>query len=173
MRAVMLTPLVAFLAACSGAAPSALAERVQALEDKREIREVLVRYGEYLDAREYALYASLFAADGTATTGFGSATGPAAIKALLEQALGRPDRDYINKDRFHLMTTTLAHVDGGEAEAASRYTVFAAGPDGRPSPVHSGRYADRLIRENGAWKIVTRTSHGVIPYREPPSAAAR
>ena len=61
------------LTACSTLEKYALEQRVQQLEDEKEIREVIIRYGEYLDARDYAGYASLFASDGVWTGGFGSA----------------------------------------------------------------------------------------------------
>ena len=37
---------------------AAFEKRVQRLEDEKQIREVVIRYGEYLDARDYAGYAS-------------------------------------------------------------------------------------------------------------------
>jgi hypothetical protein len=153
------------------AAGPGLAQRVQMLEDERAIREVLVEYGEYLDAKQYADYAALFAQDGTLAVAWGSATGPAAIEKLLVANAGTPPTGYVNKDRFHLMTTAVIHVDGDRATARSRYTVFEASPDNRPSAVHSGRYEDDLVREPGGWKLTRRISHGVIPYRPPPSAA--
>lgn len=170
MRAFALAIILALqTAACEGEAVSKadLEERVQRLEDERDISEVLVLYGEHLDAKDYADYASLFAADGIAVTGFGAAAGPAAIEALLEKNLGRPEPGYVNKERFHLMTTMIIDVSGDAAAARSRYTVFAASPQNKPEAVHSGRYADEFVRENGVWRIKTRTSHGVIPYREP------
>src|SRR5690606_38025957 len=69
------------------AAPLTLEQRVLQLEAEKEIREVVVKYGEYLDARDYAGYASLFASNGMWTGGFGSATGPAAIEEMLKKNL--------------------------------------------------------------------------------------
>ena len=169
---MLLIILVSACVAGKDAAPTALEERVRQMEDEKEIRELLVRYGEFLDAKDYAGYASLFASDGVSTTGFGSATGPEAIQALLEQNMGDPGPGYINKNRFHLMTTMMVEVSGDTATARSRYTVFAASDAGLPIAVHSGRYDDELRRENGAWKIRTRTSRGVIPYRESRKPAA-
>lgn len=159
---------------------AALEKRVQRLEDEKQIREVVIRYGEYLDARDYAGYASLFAKDGVWTGGFGSATGPAAIQAMLEKNLGKPEAGFINKQNFHLDTTIVVDVNGNTATARSRYMFFTTSADGRPSPTLAGRYFDQFIRENGQWKIKSRTSHGVIPYRDgndpnlpPPPAALK
>src|SRR5690606_10281680 len=117
-------------------------------------------------ARDYAGYASLFASDGVWTGGFGSATGPAAIQAMLEKNLGKPEAGFINKSNFHLVTTEVVDVDGDTATARSRYMFYTASPDNRPVTAMAGRYVDHFVRENGAWKIKTRTSHGVIPWRD-------
>jgi uncharacterized protein (TIGR02246 family) len=145
---------------------AALEKRVQQLEDAQAIREVVIRYGEYLDARDYAAYASLFASDGVWIGGFGSATGPAAIQAMLEKNLGKPEPGFVNKSNFHLMTTVVVDVDGDTAKVRSRYTFLTASPDNKPAVTLAGRYVDEFVRENGMWKIKKRTTHGVIPYRE-------
>jgi uncharacterized protein (TIGR02246 family) len=152
----------------------ALARRVQRLEDEKAIREVEIRYGEALDARDYATYASLFASDGVWTGGFGSFTGPAAIQEMLEKNLGKPDPGFVNKSSFHLITTVVVDVDGDKAKARSRYQFFTASPDNRPVHALAGRYEDEFVRENGAWKIRRRITHGVIPWRDgnaPPPVA--
>lgn len=145
---------------------TALEQRLQKLEDEKEIREVVIRYGEYLDARDYASYASLFASDGVWTGGFGSATGPAAIQEMLEKNLGKPEEGFVNKSNFHLVTTVVVDVDGDTAKVRSRYMFFTASPDNRPAAALAGRYVDEFVRENGSWKIKSRTTHGVIPYRD-------
>jgi uncharacterized protein (TIGR02246 family) len=155
-------------AGCSGADPEVLAlqQRVQQLEDQEQIRRVLVEYGEYLDARDYAGYASLFARDGVWTGGFGSFTGPAAIRAMLEQNLGKPEQGFVNKANFHLMTTMVVDVSGDTATARSRYLFYTATPESRPNAAIAGRYVDEFVREDGRWRIKRRTTHGVIPWRD-------
>jgi len=158
------------LPACAAHAESKpasnLEQRVQALEDEREIREIIIKYGEYLDARDYAGYASQFASNGVWTGGFGSATGPAEIEAMLKKNLGVPEAGFINKDNFHLNTTIVVHVDGDKATARSRYLFMTRSDENRPVPLLAGRYFDEFVRENGQWKIFRRTTHGVIPYRD-------
>ena len=160
-------------AQAQGAQDSDLAQRLQALEDEKEVKRVLVEYGEFLDARDYASYAALFAKDGVWTGGFGTFSGPAAIEAMLEENMGTHPDDYINKENFHLNTTMVVDVDGNTARARSRYLFVTASPDNRPVVTLAGRYEDELVREDGEWKILTRKSHGVIPYRDgnaPPPA---
>jgi uncharacterized protein (TIGR02246 family) len=154
------------LSACASTQVTTLERQVQRLQDEKAIREVIIRYGEYLDAKDYAGYASLFASDGVWTGGFGSATGPAAIQAMLEKNLGKPEPGYLNKSSFHLMTTEVIEVDGDTAKARSRYLFFTASPDNKPVPSLAGRYIDEFVRENGVWKIKKRITHGVIPYRD-------
>lgn len=155
---------------------TALAARVQQLEDEKAIREVVIRYGETLDARDYAGYAALFAADGVWTGGFGSFTGPAAIQEMLEKNLGRPEPGFVNKSNFHLVSTVVVRVDGDTATARSRYQFYTASPENRPVHALAGRYEDEFVRENGEWKIKRRITNGVIPWRDgraaPPVQAA-
>ncbi len=157
------------LAAATTSAQTAdiqLVQRVQQLEDEKAIREVLVQYGEYLDARDYAAYSRLFAKDGVWTGGFGSFTGPAAIEAMLVENLGAPEPGFVNKSSFHLITTPVVDVQGDTATARSRYLFFTASEDGRPNALLAGRYEDEFVREEGGWKIRRRITHGVIPWRD-------
>jgi uncharacterized protein (TIGR02246 family) len=170
MKLVRLAFPLVLLVSCGCARTSPeiaeLQQRVRQLEDQEAIRQVLIAYGEYLDARDYAAYASLFARDGTWTGGFGSATGPAGIQAMLERNLGRPEPGFINRSNFHLMTTMSVEVRGDTATARSRYLFFTATPENRPQAALAGRYEDELVREDGQWKIRRRTTHGVIPWRD-------
>jgi SnoaL-like domain len=145
---------------------ASLLQRVQQLEDQEQIRTVLVQYGEYLDARNYAAYASLFARDGVWTGGFGSATGPREIQEMLEKNLSKAEPGFINKSSFHLMTTMVVEVTGNTATARSRYLFFTATADNKPGPNLAGRYVDEFVREDGKWKIKRRTTHGVVPWRD-------
>jgi len=45
--------------------------RLQRFADKEEIQDVLLEYGRSLDARDFAIYSSLFATDGEWAGGFG------------------------------------------------------------------------------------------------------
>ena len=153
-------------ALAQSSADTALAKRVQVLEDRDEIRRIIIAYGEYLDARDYAGYAGLFAKDGVWTGGFGSATGPAAIQTMLEKNLGKPEPGFVNKSSFHQVTTEVIDVDGDKATARSRYMFYTATPENRPNALLAGRYVDQFVRENGAWRIKARVSHGVVPWRD-------
>src|ERR1700691_3223699 len=60
-----------------------LTGKVQRLEDKEEIRNVLVSYGRTLDAHDFGAYSRLFSKEGEWIGGFGSVKGPAAIEAVM------------------------------------------------------------------------------------------
>jgi uncharacterized protein (TIGR02246 family) len=165
---IALLLLVCLATACVSTNPdmARLQQRVQQLEDQEQIREVLVAYGECLDSRDYAGYASLFARDGVWTGGFGSAKGPAEIQAMLEKNLGKAAPGFVNKSSFHLMTTMVVQVTGDTATARSRYLFYTATTDNKPGASLAGRYVDEFVREDGKWKIKRRTTHGVIPWRD-------
>lgn len=159
--------LLAPLAVHAEATQPTLEQRIQRMEDESAIRKVLIEYGAFLDARDYASYANLFAKDGVWTGGFGSFTGPAAIEAMLLENLGASEPGYINKSSFHMMTNPIIEIDGNRAQATSKYLFWTKNSANGPNPSLAGRYVDEFVRENGAWKIARRTTYGAIPYRDP------
>jgi len=149
-----------------------LEQRVERMEAESDIRRVLIEYGAFLDGRDYASYAQLFADDGVWVGGFGSFTGPAAIEAMLKDNLGEAEPDYINKSSFHMMTNPIIAVEGDRAEVSSRYLFWTRSDSDRPSPALAGRYVDEFVLQDGKWKIARRTTYGVIPYRDPADPSA-
>ena len=147
------------IAGAQAESPS-LAARVQRLEDIEEIRVLLLNYGRYLDARDFAAYAHLFAKDGEWIGGFGSVKGPAAIQAFMEKNIPGPNTGHT----FHLLSNFVIEVHGDRATAWSRWTYFVPSADKRPSP---GRYDDMLVRENGRWKFLRRAAENDLPTMEP------
>jgi uncharacterized protein (TIGR02246 family) len=149
-----------------------LEQRVERLEAEAAIRQVLVEYGAYLDSRNYAAYAGLFAQNGVWTGGFGSFTGPAAIETMLTDNLGAPEPGFINKSSFHMMSNPLIAIDGDRASVTSSYLFWTKSSANSPQPSLAGRYVDEFVRENGQWKIARRTTYGQVPYRDPANPAA-
>lgn len=141
----------------------ALEARIRALEDEREIRELLIRYAQRLDSRDHGGYARLFAERGTWSGRLGEATGPEAIEAMLEGGFGKTPNDFVNTDNFHLMSNFTIAVSGDAATAQSRLTYFARSPDNKPVAMLAGRYEDRLVREGGHWLFQSRKVIGEIP----------
>lgn len=161
------------LAAALMALPSAafgqgtLEQRVERMEAESDIRRILVEYGTYLDARDYAAYAGLFATNGEWVGGFGKFQGPEAIRKMLEDSMGKPEPGFVNKANFHMLTNPLIEIDGDRARVTSKYLFWSRSPDDRPTPLLAGRYEDEFVRENGQWKIARRAAWGEIPYSDP------
>lgn len=142
---------------------ASLAARVQRLEDIQEIRVVLLNYGRYLDARDFAAYSQLFAKDGEWTGGFGSVKGPAAIQAFMEKNIPGPNTGHT----FHLLSNFIIEVHGDTATVWSRWTYVTPNADKRPAMSQAGHYDDLLVRENGHWKFRRRVAGNDIPSAEP------
>lgn len=166
LRLMIVLTLMAPACALAAPAPGSIEARLQRVEDQLEIQRVLIEYGKFLDAKDYASYAGLFARDGEWIGGFGRFKGPAAIQQMLEDKLGKAAPGYVNKSSYHLMSSPLISVDGDTAKAESRYLFFTASPDNKPIPTLAGRYVDEFVREDGAWKIKRRVTWGVIPWRD-------
>ena len=165
-RATPFLLAVALLLPAQPKPASSLAARVQRLEDIQEIQTLLLNYGRYLDARDFAAYSRLFAKDGEWTGGFGSVTGPAAIQAFMEKNIPGPNRDH----NFHLLTNFIIDVHGDTATAWSRWTFVTPNADKRPAPAQAGHYDDLLVREDGHWKFKRRVAGNDIPVMEPAAA---
>ena len=147
-------------------ADRSLEERIDELESEREIRDLLIKYAQRLDARDHAGYARLFAEDGEWKGAMGNAIGPAAIEQMLEDGFGKTPPDFVNIDNFHLMSNFVVEIDGDTATAASRLTYFVRGPDNAPVAKLAGRYNDELVREAGRWLFKYRKVTGDIPTVE-------
>jgi len=140
-----------------------LAARVQRLEDIQEIQNVLLDYGRFLDARDFAAYSRLFAKDGEWVGGFGTVQGPAAIQAFMEKQIPGPNRG----NTFHILSNFKIDVHGDTATAWSRWTFVTPGPDKKPAIAQAGRYDDAFVRESGKWKFKRRTASNDIPVPDP------
>jgi len=140
-----------------------LAARVQRLEDIQEIQNVLLDYGRFLDARDFAAYSRLFAKDGEWVGGFGTVQGPAAIQAFMEKQIPGPNRG----NTFHILSNFKIDVHGDTATAWSRWTFVTPGPDKKPAIAQAGRYDDTFVRESGKWKFKRRTASNDIPVPDP------
>ena len=141
-------------------------QRLQRLEDESQIRRILVDYAAFLDGRDYARYAALFAPDGEWTGGGGSYKGQAAVRGMLENVLGPAGAP--NRSNFHLISNPQVDIapDGKTAKATSRYLFIMRGPDGRPVPSLAGIYRDELVRGTTGWMIQRRVADDIMPTPE-------
>jgi hypothetical protein len=137
--------------------------RLQRLEDREEIRQLLKDYGRFLDQRDFASFSRLFAEkDGEWIGGMGKAKGPQAIQKLMEDSIGKsPDKN--TAPNFHLFTNEIIHINRNQADATTKWIFVVQGENNRPQPLLLGHYEDTLIREGGRWKFLRRVVHGDIP----------
>ena len=133
------------------------------LRSAEEIRNLLVRYGLYLDQKDFDGYVSLFTHDGVLDAPLGSATGPENIRAMLGNVLGP-----INAG-FHIYANPLIEVAGDDATSTSRFSYVQAIEGQLPELRLVGHYDDILRRADGRWKFTKRTitiDAGRAPYRD-------
>lgn len=146
--------------------PVSIEERLRRLEDRDEIHQLFVDYGQHLDAGDFAAYAELFAADGEVRLGpMGSAKGRDEIRALMEGALAG-----LIGTSYHLITSPRVQIDGDTATSEVMWTVIQRGPDGAPIVSMIGRHRDQLVREDGRWRFRKRRGYVDIPSAMPAQA---
>jgi uncharacterized protein (TIGR02246 family) len=163
---VKLLALAAILLSTAAAQKPTVEARLQRLEDIEQIRTVLLNYGRFLDARDFAAYSRLFAKDGEWVGGFGTVQGRAAIQAFMEKNIPGPNKG----NTYHILSNFEIEVHGDTATAWSRWAFITPGTDGKPVIAQGGRYDDTLVRENGAWKFKRRVASNDIPNPAPANA---
>lgn len=138
---------------------AALTARLQRLEDLQEIRQLFVDYGHYLDRKDFASFATLFAREGEVLLGaMARAKGPEAIRAAMESALGGRA-----EPSFHVIGNPIIELDGDTAKSETPWVVVRQDADGKPVVPSIGRHKDVLIREDGRWRILRRAGYVDIP----------
>ena len=151
------------LAGVLGTAPAVaddlatLASRVQVLEDREEIRALILAYGQAHDHRDYRTFASLFAANGEWIGGLGTAKGPDAIFALMDKSIGHNPLPN-GSGTFHVMTNDQIKIDGDRASSTTKWLYITAAEDNSPKLTYLGHYDDEFVRENGRWRFLKRQS---------------
>jgi ketosteroid isomerase-like protein len=160
--AVLLAAIAMMGPAAIPAAEPSMAERLQRLEDKEAIHALLERYFEFQESRNFDAFANLFSKDGELILRRGTSSGgPAGIRASFSREPARANanadsRAAAARDMRHILSNAHIVVNGDTATAMSRWTLLAQGEDGRTRVGGSGRYEDKLVRENGEWKFQRR-----------------
>jgi 3-phenylpropionate/cinnamic acid dioxygenase small subunit len=130
---------------------------LQALSDRIEIDELLVRYSRALDFREFDILETLFTDDAVFDGGpLGSPVGPRAIRDMIEGTLAGLDATQ------HLVGKSLVTLDGDTAEVRT-YLLSQHVRESAPGPMKhyflGGEYEDRVVRTPDGWKIASRRLH--------------
>ncbi len=143
---------------------SALAARVQELEDDREIRDLLARYGYMADNCDDEGFVNLYTEDGAinlsiskeaaASMGTDAAvwSGKDAVRDFITNPNGHHSAQLYGKSMHFHGTNLVTHIDGDEAVADS-YGMAVATADGENTIVSAGNNQWQLRRVDGRWLI--------------------
>jgi 3-phenylpropionate/cinnamic acid dioxygenase small subunit len=135
-----------------------LEERIRNIEDREEIRELMIAYHRALDLRQWDNFAELFAEKDSEWL---FSKGRAAIRKRVEEAIP-PLKN------FHWLANEVIKVNGDRATAQAKYVVVVPGEDKKPVPKAAGRYDDIFVRDNGKWKFLQRNMFADISDIIPP-----
>ncbi len=127
------------------------AARIDAMLDKQDIWECLVRMSRGTDRSDRELFLSAFHADSVVTAGpfVGS---PADLYGWAAKFQAVAYTNTLHK--LHQMTCDL---DGDDAHAETYYLFIGCLPDGN-NLLAGGRYVDRFARRGGVWGMVMRNN---------------
>jgi hypothetical protein len=152
----------------SGEKKESVSSRLQKLEDREAIRQLLMNYGRYLDQRDFASFSGLFAEkDGEWIGGMGKAKSRDSIRKLMESTIGSDTTGSINGPNCHVFTNEVIQVDGNQATAVTKWIFVVQNSSKQPQPFYIGHYEDTLKRESGQWKFLRRVVYGDIPPDDP------
>jgi 3-phenylpropionate/cinnamic acid dioxygenase small subunit len=144
--------------------------RLLRLEDREEIRKLLMDYGRYLDQRDFGSFSALFAENGGEWIGgMGKAKGPTSIRKLMEDTIGSDTTEKGGGPNRHLFTNETIRVNGSEASATTKWIFMVQNSSKQPQPFYVGHYDDTFIREKGRWKFLKRVVFSDIPADDPSS----
>jgi 3-phenylpropionate/cinnamic acid dioxygenase small subunit len=143
-----------------------LAARVQGLEDREEIRELLLAYGRALDSRDFIAFSELFAEEeGEWVGGLGAAKGRQAIFKLMDETIGH-NRPRTGPPSYHVFSNEQITVEGDSASATTKWIFVMQNDETSPRWVYLGHYDDTFIREDGRWRFLKRQAFTDIPAQQ-------
>ncbi|MDT0574935.1 nuclear transport factor 2 family protein [Croceicoccus sp. F390] len=127
-----------------------LLTRMQALEDREEIRNLIAGYGPLVDSGNAAGAADMWTDDGSyAVGGMGLHSGRAAVETILDSA---GHHDLIGSGAAHLLGPVKIVLDGDSASATGLSIVFRHQADGFAAwRVSANRWA--LVRTDAGWRV--------------------
>jgi len=143
------------LVAAATVTPPSLEARIQRIDDRMAIEQLLMEYGRALDNRDFAAFAALFTEDGEWMGAQGSYHGPKEIQESMEKMFTAAAADIPKGKNFHLLTNVIIELQGDRATASSKF-IFYKMNGAKPEAAVAGRYEDRLVRVGGAWKFQQR-----------------
>ena len=135
------------------------------MADKQAITELLGKGGWAYDTPDIDFLADMFTTDGTFDLSIdgmgqvGSFAGRAEIRKLYEDSLASQE-----DQRRHVVTNIFFEDETDDSVTAISYLVLIAVKDGALNVISSGVYKDRVVLDDGTWRIVHRDLHLDLPY---------
>lgn len=131
-----------------------LSARLQLVEDRQEIADLLVRYARAVDDGDDEQLASCFTDDAEATfAGIHAGVGGPAITSFLRSTMGATARPASTHNIANIAVT----IRGDEADAVSNAVVYGVRGDPPEMRARGVRYEDSLVRTSDGWRIRRRT----------------
>lgn len=134
---------------------------LRSIQDRLEIEELMYRYAEMVDQRDWKQGDRIFALEATIDyTSTGGVAGPfRETLAWLDRAL---ESWPVN---LHIVTNLVIELDGDRASARCCFhaPMGRGALDGEQLIItNAGRYLDRLVRTRDGWRIVERICEQTI-----------
>jgi hypothetical protein len=132
---------------------------LDALYDRVAIRDVVLRYAQGLDERDWDVVAACFTADAQAT--YGETVLEPGVTNIINHVRGLENLDAST----HLMGGTLIDLRGDQATTFTPASVFLAGGDVVRS--RGLAYRDHFVRQGDEWRIRVRIHSVHWMYESP------
>lgn len=132
-----------------------LERRLRALEDERDIAQLIARYGPLVDAGAATAAAQLWATDGSYTVEDNRMAGRAAVQSMVES---EAHQRLIDRGSAHFLAAPVISVDADTAQAVCESLLCLRHTDGYTLLRATANHF-RLARIDGRWQIVERTAH--------------
>ncbi|TQF74549.1 nuclear transport factor 2 family protein [Rhodococcus spelaei] len=133
-----------------------LVERVQLLEDKLDIMQIISAYGPAVDSGSAEAVAGLWTEDGVYDVDTGSMTGHSEIEAMVHS---RNHQSYIHGGCAHLVGPPHIVLDGDTAVATCHSQLVmhdGESKTNRVARITANRW--EFARIDGQWKVTVRTN---------------
>ncbi|ETT27295.1 hypothetical protein RAJCM14343_2240 [Rhodococcus aetherivorans] len=131
-----------------------LLARVQLLEDKIAVQEIVTAYGPAVDAGDADAVGELWTEDAVYDVDMRTMNGR---KEILEMVRTRPHQDYIHEGCGHLLDPVHIRVEGDTAVATCHSQLLRHDENGfRVWRVTANRF--ELVKNDGRWRIRRRTA---------------
>ena len=153
----------------SNSTDSQFNQRVLALLDREEIRNLRQHYSQLLDSNNAARMGEVFTEDAEVVVTVGSMKGLAAIQQSLADAYQQFDTQQRAHFPFmHAVTNHNVTITGENTAVGSCYLLDLV--TDRQSAQHPflllGRYQDEYVRVNGEWRIAKTALDVVWPHAD-------